>query len=195
VNTSVRHKALLATLVAICTVSCSSGTPGSPSAVDDPSSAARPTLPGTGGSTTAGPTSNSNGVNSPTKGVDPCGLLAPADTASLGVAEGTRQDSSSGTSRRCVWTATGSFTMDVTIFDTRGIKDVAASGQIQQLPKVGRHEAVKSFGGVDSCAISMAITETSRVDTSAAARGDAQRSCDVAMQVARLIEPKLPGGS
>jgi hypothetical protein len=85
--------------------------------------------------------------------------------------------------------------MDVAVFDTRGIKDVVASGQIKQVPKIGRHEAVQSFGGVDSCAISMAITETSRVDTSSAAGGNTTKSCEIAMQVARLVEPKLPGGS
>lgn len=192
---TIHHTILLVALLTMGSVSCSSETNGSPSATDATSSAARPTLPGGGGSTTTGAKSTGNGTSSLTTDIDPCNLLTPADTASLNVAQGNREDSSSGTSRRCVWTSAGSFTMDVAIFDIRGIKDVVASGQIQQIPKIGRHEAVQSFGGVDSCAISMAITETSRVDTSAAAHGDAQKSCETALKVAQLVEPRLPGGS
>lgn len=185
---------VLAILV-ICTVSCTNETNGLPTASSDLATSSRPTIPGAGNGTSSKPTSTSSNATSPVKDLDPCTLITAAEASGLGVIPGTRKDSSSGTSRRCVWTAPDAFTMDVSTFDTRGVKDVVASGEIKKVPTIGRHEAVQSFGGVDSCAISIAITETSRVDTSAAAHGNAAKSCEVAMQVAKLVEPKLPGGS
>jgi hypothetical protein len=45
-----------------------------------------------------------------------------------------------------------------------------------------------------SCGVSIELTATSMVDASASGETD-QISCDAAMRMARVVEPKLPGGS
>jgi hypothetical protein len=90
--------------------------------------------------------------------------------------------------------ASGQFTIQVGTFDVLGIKDVVATGEIKPVPTVGTHQAVQSIYGT-VCAISIEVTRTSRVDIGGAANGDTAKSCQIAMQVARLVEPKLPGGS
>jgi hypothetical protein len=47
--------------------------------------------------------------------------------------------------------------------------------------------------GGDTCAVSIELTKTSRVDTQGTDdSGNKQRACDLAMNLARLVEPKLP---
>ncbi|MFB9299236.1 DUF3558 domain-containing protein [Kibdelosporangium philippinense] len=176
-------------------VACNAETAGTPTAsLNTP--AARPTVPGeskSGTTTTSRPDTGSNLL----EGIDPCSLLSASERAQVGVAEGQPRDTVLDTTRSCEFVASGEFNLRVNTFGARGIKDVVANrGEIKPTPKVGRHDAVQSFGGINSCAITIAISDTSRVDSVAAhnREGDA-KSCEIALQVVRLIEPKLPGGN
>ncbi|MBP2320955.1 hypothetical protein JOF56_001340 [Kibdelosporangium banguiense] len=83
--------------------------------------------------------------------------------------------------------------MSVAIFDELGLDDLVARGTPKPVT-VGNRKALQSIGGIDTCAISIELTNTSRVDTQGTAGGDEQKSCDIALKVARLVEPKLPTG-
>jgi len=58
--------------------------------------------------------------------------------------------------------------------------------------RVGAHDAIRgAFAGL--CGITFSLTDTARVDVTAAdIAGDDNRACQVAMQIAELVEPKLP---
>ncbi|RSM76991.1 hypothetical protein DMH04_35685 [Kibdelosporangium aridum] len=189
-----RPKTILAAsvvaLVAATLVACTSETPGLP-APGGTSVTNRPTVPGGGGSTGTTKPSGTN-AESPLRDADPCALFTSADAAALGAGPGQRDDETQ--SRGCVFTASGKFNLRVLTFAERGTKDVVATGGTKELPPVGKHQAVQAIFG-QACAISLAVTETSRVDMVVSANGDTQKGCQIAAQVAQVVEPKLPGGS
>lgn len=193
-----RRKGLLAPLLAalaMCAAACTSETPGQPTGSNTPTLSNRPTIPG-GGTSTASPTGpkKPDPNASPVRSMDPCTLLTAAQASELGVAQGKRDDSGTGTSRTCEFVASGRFNLGVTIFDVVGTKDVQATGEIKSVPSVGKHQAVQ-YGYGTGCAVSIAITETSRVDAIVSAGSDTAKACQIALQAAQMIEPKLPGGS
>jgi hypothetical protein len=181
----------LVAMIAIGIVSCTSETDGQPTATDS-TPTARPTLPG---SVTGPPKTTSPGrpgaSSSPVRNIDPCALLTPIEANSVGVAEGKRDDSSAGTSRSCELVASGTFNLRINVFDVLGTKDVQSRGEIKPLPPIGKHQAVQTIDG-GACATSIATSETSRVDSVVVARGDTTKACQISMQVAQLVEPKLP---
>jgi hypothetical protein len=147
-----------------------------------------PTIPG--GETTGEPTEPSEpGGDSGTADLQPCDMLGSAEQSQLNVTGGTEDDV--GPERLCQWTASGSYTVSVGIADELGLDDVQSSGQKTPM-KVGSHDAVQFTGGVNSCAVALGVTDTSRVDVISTANGDEAKSCTVAKQAAALVEPKLP---
>jgi hypothetical protein len=200
VNTLMRRTLLLPAILAMLTAgvaACKTNTVGEPSASTDPTSAARPTLP-RGGGTNTGPRSTIarlNPTDSPIRSTEPCTLLTASEVTEIGAGPGKRNaDTSSGTSRSCEFVASGNFNLRVIIFDVLGTKDVQATGEIKTLPPIGKHQAVQGVFGT-ACAVSVAVSATSRVDAVVSADGNTSKGCEIAMQVARLVEPKLPGGS
>lgn len=81
--------------------------------------------------------------------------------------------------------------MQVNVFDTLGIKDVQSTGPIKSIPNVGKHKAVEYSYGT-GCAIALEVTAASRSDVYVASGNDTQRACQIATQVAHMVEPKLP---
>lgn len=198
------RKSVLATvtlLVAVVSLAaCTNETKGTatPGGSGAPSESSRPTIPGGGTASSDRPSPSKTGSSgeSPVAGTDPCELLTSADVAALAVGPSKGEKGLDSTSRACVWNSTdqGEYTIRVQIFDTRGLKEIQASGPVEQLSGIGKHKAVRyPFGTL--CAVGIAITETSRVEATGASGNNKQRACQVATQVAQLIEPKLPGGS
>jgi hypothetical protein len=194
------RRTLLPTVLAMLTAgvaACTTDTVGEPSASTDPTSAARPTLPGGEGTNTAprSTTARPNPPDSPMRSTEPCTLLTASEVTQIGAGPGKRNaDTSSGTSRGCEFVASGDFNLRVIIFDVLGTKDIQATGEITTLPPIGKHQAVQGVFGT-ACAVSVAVSETSRVDAVVSADGNTSKGCEIAMQAARLVEPKLPGGS
>jgi hypothetical protein len=117
-------------------------------------------------------------------------LLSTAETTDLHAGPGVSRTLNNG--RACQFQDADGFSMSVVIFDDLGLDDVVANGAITPVPTVGKHKAVQSVGGIRTCAISIELTKTSRVDTQGTAGTDEQKSCAIALQVAKLVEPKLP---
>lgn len=173
-------------------VSCSDGTPGQPLPAQTTGAT------GSGGPFPTGATktpstasSQPNASASPLKDVQPCSLLSPAEAAGLRAGSGTAQRLNNA--RTCRFLQAEGFSMSVAIFDELGLDDIVAKGAIMPVPTVGKHKAARWIGGVDTCAISMEITKTTRVDAQGTSDdGNEQKSCEIAMQVAKFVEARLP---
>lgn len=115
--------------------------------------------------------------------------MTPAEVTGLGARPGTEQKLNKA--RACMFLENDGFSMSVGIFDELGLDDLVAQGPPKPVT-VGNRKALQSIRGIDTCAISIELTKTSRVDTQGTAGGDEKRSCDIALRVALLVEPKLP---
>lgn len=167
---------------------CSQETPGDATAGD---STDRPTIPtgGVGTNDPAEPTETSEGGDSSTADLQPCELLTSSDQATFNLGPGSEEEL--GPARACLWQASGEHAISVGVIDDLGLDDVQSSGT-KQPTKVGSHDAVKYGGPADTCSFAIGVSETSRVDVSGVAGGDAAKACSVAKQAAELVEPKLP---
>ncbi len=72
--------------------------------------------------------------------------------------------------------------------------DIASAGQVTQLPDVGKHKATQWTGAIRACVVTLGLTKTSRVDVQGIAGTDTKKTCDLALQVAKLAEAGLPQG-
>ncbi|MFC4858823.1 DUF3558 domain-containing protein [Actinophytocola glycyrrhizae] len=176
---------------------CSEPTEGNPTAGGD-----------TGGETTADrtigtdPDAPTDSSQPPTSGgddpsgladLDPCGLVDQAGLTSLGLTGG--EEKTLGEARVCRYRHDGptlneSFTVSVELFDTRGLDDIVGSN-VQQLPKIGAHDAASFVGPTGSCGVSLAVGDSARVDNTAVG-GAQQQGCELAARLAALVEPNLP---
>jgi len=173
-------------------MACKSETPGLPGA----SSNTGTTSANGGGpfseTETSGPTIKSSAAGAPPlANMKACSLLTSADVSSFGVGSTGKEDDSIKGSRDCSYQKSGSFTIGATIYDEVGIKDVTDRGTLTQLT-VGSHEAVQGMSSGGVCAIALKTSETSRVDATGNAVADDKKACDLARQVAEIVEKKLP---
>jgi hypothetical protein len=169
------------------TSACSDKTDGSAVPGNTTTTEQRPT---TGPSTSDQPTNNDS-----LKDKDPCSVLTSAGQSQLGISNGEKRQL--GEARSCRWRQRGStetFLFDVSIYDNSGIKDLPSDREIKQLSKIGKHEAVQRTETANPgvCAVIMGVTESSRVSTQVTAGTDTQKGCQLAMQLAQLVEPELP---
>src|SRR5690606_29741876 len=126
-------------------------------------------------------------------------LLSPQELSKYGsFPEGVREDV--GTDRGCNFDKnTDSPTTDpnrmisVGIRDDQGINDAQDSGQgIEHGESDGRKFARIPGSGV--CTIAIGVSDSSRVDITTVATEGTQKSCEIADEVAAMVEPKLPQG-
>jgi len=149
---------------------------------------------------TSDPTTTSEQADPPTSSeeeggltdVEPCDLLPASGATQLGLTEGT--ESSIGQGRGCRWRFEGaslddSFTVDLVLYDERGIDDVVGTDIVPAT--IGGHDAVRFKDSTEGCIVSIAVGDTSRVD-SLATGGNLQRGCELADQLAVAVEPQLP---
>ena len=124
--------------------------------------------------------------------VEPCDLLPASGATGLGLTEATANDIGQG--RGCRWRFEGttlddSFTVDLVLYDERGISEVVGTEIVPTT--IGGHEAVRFKDSTGGCIVSIAVGDTSRVD-SLATGGNQQRGCELADQLAAAVEPQLP---
>nr|WP_232327931.1 DUF3558 family protein [Kibdelosporangium sp. MJ126-NF4] len=176
---------------------CTTETPGLPTSGGLPTSAGRPTVPGGGGTSGVRPTSPSaTAGDNPVRDIDACALLTSAERATLAVGSGSVKDGQTDVDKGCLWDSTdqGKYLVQVNVYGNLGHKDVNSTGGVKSIPNVGKHKAVQYVYG-PVCVVSLAITDSSRVDATGNTGSDVDKACQVAKQVAQMIESKLPGGS
>jgi hypothetical protein len=181
---SSRHVVAVAALLVLL-AGCSEKTQGSPSPGDEP---ADPTT----GQTTEETTTTEPGADGLAT-VQPCDLLDATGVASLQLTGG--EELSLGGARVCEYRREGatlneSFTVAVALWDNQGLDALNASG-VQQLPDIGSHKAVSFVDAAGSCGVGIGVGDTSRVDSSAVG-GDQELGCQLAGQLATIVERKLP---
>jgi hypothetical protein len=154
-----------------------------------------PSIPDTG--VTALPTDNTDpgkvsdspgGTDASTAELQPCDLLTSAEQSQLQITAANERVTD--VQRLCEFNEAGDFGLIVGIADERGIGDVQSATPTQSLT-IGAHDAVQATDGANGCAIILGVTDTSRVDIASAADTGA-KACNIAKQVAGLVEPKLP---
>jgi hypothetical protein len=183
----VRRSVLLVPVLAALlagTLACSAKTAGTAVPGPDTTNGQEPTTGQTSSPRTS-PTNSQAGTGA----LKPCELLTTSEQGQFGLGEGAEEQI--GGARSCRWQKAGSYTIVVGIFDTLGLKDVVSTSETKPVT-VGRHKAVQRTGGASACAIAIEVTESSRVDVSSVARGDVEKGCELALQAAELVEPKLP---
>jgi hypothetical protein len=166
--------------------SCGSKTGGSP--VPEPGGGT-----GVGQPTTGQQSTPSNGGS--LVGRDPCSLLSSAAQSQLGISNGQRDDV--GSARGCKWRLRGpqeTWIFGVDIRDSSGIKDLPQDGKNREISDIGSHKAVQRNDPAipGSCGVILGVTDTSRVSNVVTAGVNQQKACELALQMARLVEPELP---
>lgn len=122
----------------------------------------------------------------------PCALVDSATLAALQLTGG-EEDKILG-ARICRWHREGTtvkdlYTVSLGLLDERALSDLNAPQK--QPTTIGSHEAVTFVDAAGNCGVGIAVTETSRVETSATG-GDQEVACRLSNQLAKAIEPKLP---
>ncbi|WP_130346271.1 DUF3558 domain-containing protein [Herbihabitans rhizosphaerae] len=188
-RTRLAATALTVAAVSVVAAGCSSdanGQPGPPStSVTAPTD--NPALP----PDITGPTEPHKPQPDPRLvGVNPCTILPEAELAAIGFdARGQAEPRN----HACSWPMTG-YLGGLQILERIGPKDLPLHSMTEPakpLPQIGRHNAVQYFIAT-SCRVRIEVSETSSVDTDGGAQGDKGRACDIAMKLARAVEPKLP---
>ena len=131
----------------------------------------------------------------PVDELDPCALLSDSDRARLGVRNG--EPDKLGNIRSCDWTKSGDFGVAVALHPTRGFQNANLQGSVAASLTIGKHRAhkVENLGGGNgACDIFLEVNASSMAQISATASGlnDTPKACGKAMQVAQIIDPKLP---
>lgn len=165
---------------------CAEKTQGSPS----PGGTA-PTDP-----TTAETTEETTTSEQPVAGladVDPCELLDATDLSALQLTGG--EGKTVGGARVCRWQRDGAtlnetFTVSAEVFDNQGL-GALNTPDVQELPPIGGHDAAKFTDATGTCGVSLGVGDSSRVDNTAVG-GDQQLGCQIAEQLATIVERKLP---
>lgn len=184
---------MIGVVVVASLASCSTQTPGQ--AVPGAQAGSTGT-PGTGTRTSSRPTSNRPPADSPLHDTDPCSLLDSAGQAKLGI-NTPGEPHNIVNSRGCRWRMrVGSDTtvFDVGILDNQRIDQIPSNVQVEKIPNVGQHQAVraKDVAGARNCAVILGVGDKSRVDNNVVAGNDVEKACELVMELARLVEPKLP---
>ncbi|MDX3657416.1 DUF3558 family protein [Streptomyces sp. ID05-26A] len=157
---------------------CSSEEPGKATPGDTPSA-----------TTASSPASSSSNSGSGIANVDPCSLLKAADVARLKLTAAEKVDANS-----CQWRTEDRTLVRLGTYATQGLKDYVLGPNSEPSDiKVGTHEAklIKKTLSSFSCAVSIGLTATSRVDVNSSGPG-LEGSCAASQSVAEAIEPNLP---
>lgn len=146
-------------------------------------------------------TATSVPAEAPTTQLDACSLLSSAELKEIGnFKDGEVLDT--GGARGCSWNMSESikfkyrFSIDVAVRDRQGIKDANDAGGGIQKGKMGsgRKAVLIPTTRLGGCILALAVGETSRVDIAANGVEDSKKACDIASQVADIVDPKLPKG-
>nr|WP_091671473.1 DUF3558 family protein [Amycolatopsis marina] len=134
----------------------------------------------------------------PTASLDPCSLLSADDLGEFGDYKEGTPDNGSG-ARGCRFMRVVEKASDdadavgVLIRDSQGVDEVRDLGDGVQPGSVpGGRKAVMTSGN-GGCLIALAVGENSRVDVGIVAN-TAERACQIADAMAKIVEPKLPEG-
>ena len=183
-----RSRPVVATVAALLVLlaGCTERTSGDPSASGSPTSASE--------QTTDEPTSTSEDSGGGVADLKPCDVLQSEDLQALGLTGG--EETESNGARACRYrhegaTLNDTLTVSVELFDSVGLADLNTDN-IQELPKIGSHEAKSWTDSLGACGVSLGVTDSSRIDNTAIGGENQQLACQLATQLATAVERRLP---
>lgn len=175
-------------------IACNSSTSGSPNPTTGGGQA---TTGGNVPTSSAGGTSGSSG--STLTSLQPCQLVSSSVLTELQLTQ-----SSSGTvggARTCSWTkpvdqnGVNGYTAGVDVRDSQGLGDASTNGYTVSPDQVGSHQGKELQSTTPGdCIVIIGVSQHSRVDVSVNAGTDTAKACQVANQLAKVVEPQLPAG-
>lgn len=167
------------------------------SSTDEGAPVSSPPSDNSGGrSATTSPSAESGGGQS-LVGVEPCSLLSAEELGKYGRFPPGETDNV-GSSRGCKFQkerSSNEYTLvtSVGIRDQQGIKDAVDQGfGVDHTEANGRQFAQIPSDG--SCTIAIGVTDSNRVDVYAGTTAGTQEACNIADEIAAMVEPKLPQG-
>ncbi|WP_152552362.1 DUF3558 domain-containing protein [Actinokineospora spheciospongiae] len=186
-----RIGAVLAILALGMITACSTQTPGNPTAAT-----AEPNKSDQATTSPSQPPTSDEGADT----LDPCVLFTPATKTALGVT-GPAEPDETRSAKLCQWkvakeTGAESYTLAVAVFPKLGIDKVTSTSEKEPLT-IGDHRAIQWHGTAtsSSCAVSLELTATSRVDVLGSGAGGGMPPeviCPKVLDAAKLVEPELP---
>jgi hypothetical protein len=134
-------------------------------------------------------TPSSTKANNSLRDLDPCGLLTQDEAAKLQTT-GDSYPEKIGSVQACTWRIKdGSFSIGART--NVGLSGAQPNGGELKDISVGHHEAKQLLDVTGSCGIFVGVTPSSRVDV-VLNSGPRIDPCPLALQVAQLVESKLP---
>ncbi|MGW9308338.1 DUF3558 domain-containing protein [Saccharomonospora azurea] len=142
---------------------------------------------------------NDSGQQSLSASLEPCELLTPdKDMAQFGSFREGRYEEAAG-ARICSWqrqddaAAKSGLVISVGIRDSQNVGTMADVGGGLNAGEINARPAAEApdprYG---SCTLAVAVDDRSRVDIGITAMDDVNAACEVAREVAYLVEPRLP---
>lgn len=156
-----------------------------------------PTVTNQSGNSSGATSSNNGSGGDPLASVNSCSLLTTAQLSQYGLQQVSAKTENGA--RVCSWQGNigpgpNGGEVDTNVYDTAGISQLNSNGFSITNHPVGKHQGrlVQSTDGAGLCAVSIAVTATSRIDV----RGDAltgqqSQDCQIAEQFAPIVEQNL----
>jgi hypothetical protein len=179
-----RARLVVLAMVAVAVSACTNQSSGQP-------------VPGSNTSTSESPGTSSGSSSQPTgsgevfDSIKPCELLSASELQRLHADPGTSSSDNS-----CKWSIPGTGAFGVTLRADQSLNDIDAGQGTLSDDSVGSRKAkrLSDAAGPGGCLIAIEVGSRARTDVEAAARTDTAKACDLAGQIAGLIEPRLPKG-
>lgn len=175
-------------------VACTSSTDGGA----NPSSGGGQTTTGSGGGGTT--TTSGGGGGSPLAALQPCNLVSGSEQTQLQVSQS--QSGTESGARYCAWqrpvdaSGQNGYVVSVDLRDSQGMDSVNTGGYDVTSETVGKHQGKQLKATASAgCIVVIGVSATSRVDVTATDGTATTSSCQIANQLANVVEPQLPSGS
>jgi hypothetical protein len=131
--------------------------------------------------------------------LQPCELISASDASQLQLSE--TGAINEGGARACKWSKAvdingqNGFGVEVGIRDTQSLDSINATGYTVTQDNIGSHQGKQAsldIGG--ACFVALGVGNSARVDVQVSGGTDTSSSCQFANDVAKVVEPHLPGG-
>jgi hypothetical protein len=185
----------LAAIAAFGLAACSSSTQGQGTAAPTTN-----TQQDTGGAGAPSSGSSTGSGGSSLAAVQPCGLLSTAVQTQYELSPAA---TTPGTGARpCNWNkpvdqnGENGYEVEIDVRDSQGLSSINTNGFTVTPDNVGSHQGrLVQLDAGGTCFVALGVGSGSRVDVSVTAGTDTSQACQVANQLAKVVEPQLPSGS
>lgn len=173
-------------------VACTNNTTGSA----NPTTGAGQTTTGDSTTTSSGGTGGSSSLAS----LQPCNLVSATEQSQLQVTQS--QSGTESGARYCSWqrpvdqNGQNGYVVAVGLRDSQGLDGVDSNGYTVTSVTIGHHQGKQLQSTSSSgCIVAIGVTAMSRVDVTVTDSTTTTSSCQIANQLAQIVEPQLPSGS